>query len=389
MKRMTTEQFIDRAIAVHGDRYDYGRTEYVSSREAVVIDCPVHGEFQQRASSHLQGNGCPVCATDNRRSVKRELVSHKKRDTVSAFILKAQVVHDEKYDYSRVKYVNSRTKVEIVCPKHGSFLQTPSSHIQGHGCPKCGIDRICEKTLGTRSLSSWSPGARRKRELTNLQRYGAIRYLDSKEGRERLLQTLSSSEHRKKLSEINSSKKVLDKSRNTCMARYGYGSYMQQPSERVRMSQTMSDPEVRHQIYQTKKRNNSFVVSGPEQRLFELLIGTFGQDNVLRQHVDVRRYPFACDFYIPSEDLFIELNASWTHGGHFFDATSNDDIQTLSKWSNKKTAYYDNAVETWTVRDVLKRKTALDNNLRYVVFWDNNLSDAKAWLQRWIETHEI
>ena len=76
MKRMTTEQFIDRAIAVHGDRYDYGRTEYVSSREAVVIDCPVHGEFQQRASSHLQGNGCPVCATDNRRSVKRELVSH-------------------------------------------------------------------------------------------------------------------------------------------------------------------------------------------------------------------------------------------------------------------------------------------------------------------------
>lgn len=81
--------------------------------------------------------------------------------------------------------------------------------------------------------------------------------------------------------------------------------------------------------------------------------------------------------------------ASWTHGGHFFDATSNDDIQTLNKWSNKKTAYYDNAVETWTVRDVLKRKTALDNNLRYVVFWDNNLSDAKAWLQRWIETHEI
>lgn len=73
MKRMTTEQFIDRAIAVHGDRYDYGRTEYVSSREAVVIDCPVHGEFQQRASSHLQGNGCPVRATDNRRSVKREL----------------------------------------------------------------------------------------------------------------------------------------------------------------------------------------------------------------------------------------------------------------------------------------------------------------------------
>lgn len=386
---MTTEQFVDRAVTVHGDRYGYKHTEYVSSRESVVIDCPVHGQFQQRASSHLQGNGCPLCAADNRKGVKRKLIPHKKRDTTSTFISKSHAVHGKKYDYSRVKYVNSRTKVEIVCSKHGSFLQTPSSHVQGHGCPKCGIDQVREKTIGKRSSSSWSPDARRKRELTNLRRYGAIRYLDSKEGRARLSQALSSSEHRKKLSKINSSKTVLNKARNTCMARYGYGSYMQQPSERFRMSQIMLDPEVRHQIYQTKKRNNSFVVSGPEQKLLSLLVNVFGKDNVLHQYADDHRYPFTCDFYIPSEDLFIELNASWTHGGHFFDATSSEDTQVLSKWADKKTAYYDNAIDTWTVRDVLKRKTAEDNNLRYVVFWDNNLTDAKAWLQEWIKTHEI
>ena len=46
--------------------------------------------------------------------------------------------HNNKYDYSKVEYVNSSTKVCIICPEHGEFWQTPHKHLSGQGCPKCG-----------------------------------------------------------------------------------------------------------------------------------------------------------------------------------------------------------------------------------------------------------
>ena len=95
------------------------------------------------------------------------------------------------------------------------------------------------------------------------------------------------------------------------------------------------------------------------------------------------RYPFHCDFYIKSLDLFIELNASWVHGGHWFDSSNSEDIVKVqdfqSRLANGK-RFYEVALRIWTDRDVLKRDTAIRNNLRYLVFWDNNLDDFKSWL---------
>jgi hypothetical protein len=96
-------------------------------------------------------------------------------------------------------------------------------------------------------------------------------------------------------------------------------------------------------------------------------------------------YPFNCDFYIKSINTYIELNALWTHGGHFFNPDNEDDIKELKNRSElaKNSQYYRNSINVWTIDDIKKRDTAVANNLNYIVFWDNDLSDAKQWLKTW------
>lgn len=138
-KKLTTEEFIDKAIKVHGDRFSYGASEYISSREKIKITCKIHGIFEQTASSHLKGNGCNKCR-DAKRNPSKEKISTttKQVNPRDEFIRKAKIRHGEdKYDYSLVEYVNSSTNVTIVCREHGPFSQRPSHHTAGRGCPKC------------------------------------------------------------------------------------------------------------------------------------------------------------------------------------------------------------------------------------------------------------
>ena len=141
-KRMNTQSFIKKAIAVHGDKYDYSKVNYVRSSEPVCIICPEHREFMQTPNSHLSGHGCDRCA-DSRNGLKKRL-------TIEAFIERARQVHGNKYDYSRVVYVNNSTPVSIKCPVHGDFLQTPSDHLSGHGCKDCGHEETARKRRMTR-----------------------------------------------------------------------------------------------------------------------------------------------------------------------------------------------------------------------------------------------
>ena len=131
MKKINTEDFIEKAKEVHGDKYNYSKVKYVNNRTEVCIICPEHGEFWQKPFVHLKGNGCHKCSLNK----KRNLFS----DGREKFIKKAKKVHNDKYDYSKVDYVNARTKVCIICPEHGEFWQTPYVHIiSKYGCPKCG-----------------------------------------------------------------------------------------------------------------------------------------------------------------------------------------------------------------------------------------------------------
>ena len=117
-----------------------------------------------------------------------------------------------------------------------------------------------------------------------------------------------------------------------------------------------------------KRCNGTFKASYQEDAAYAMLCKKFGKDNVIRQYHS-KQYPFNCDFYVKPIDLYIECNFSWTHGGHWFDPSCESDQKKLQEWKDKHTKYYDNAIETWTVRDVKKRQIASINKVNYAVFW--------------------
>lgn len=129
-QKVTTEDFIKKSKAVHGDKYDYSKSVYVNSDTKVVVICPIHGEFMIAPIKHYNGQGCKKCGYA-KNGLNQTL-------TKEAFIVKARKVHGNKYDYSKVEYVNNQTKICIICPKHGEFWQTPNSHLNGRGCKTCG-----------------------------------------------------------------------------------------------------------------------------------------------------------------------------------------------------------------------------------------------------------
>lgn len=135
-RKLTTEEFIAKAREVHGYRYNYSKVEYINSRTKVCIICKEHGVFKQIAGKHLFGDGCPKCKSKN--------TGKKCRMSVSLFVEKSKKVHKNKYNYSKVEYINNRSKVCIICQIHGEFWQTPGSHLQGHGCPMCNFDALAK-----------------------------------------------------------------------------------------------------------------------------------------------------------------------------------------------------------------------------------------------------
>ena len=118
---------------------------------------------------------------------------------------------------------------------------------------------------------------------------------------------------------------------------------------------------------ETKKKNGSLNTSKCEDKAYELLRNVFPM--LIRQYRS-EVYPFNCDFYDPITEMYIEYNGCWTHNDHPFDETNEDDLKIVNKWKSKNTKFYDNAVKTWTVRDINKRNVAKSNNLNYVELWN-------------------
>lgn len=366
-KRLTTEEFIEKAKQVHNSKYDYSKTEYVSSRIKVIITCPEHGDFEQLPSSHLQGVGCPKCSriwTDEHKHNLQKSSRKSRGMTTEEWVEKARSIHGDKYDYSQTVYVNQRTNVKIICPIHGIFEQKADSHIRGCGCRLCGLQSDNHK-----GVHGWTDELYERIANTCMERYGATRYLDSDIGKAKISEIKSNPEYRQKMHNIIKSDVVQSKTKQTCLNKYG-------------VSSAMKLPITVDKAGNTKKMNGTWSTSKPEEDMYILLLDKFGVDDVERQYKDVR-YPFHCDFYIKSLDLFIELNATWLHGGHWFDRESFEDIEILNVWKSRLDAgkrFYEVAIDVWTVRDVKKRKIAIKNNINYVVFWKNDLSDFKQWL---------
>lgn len=122
--KKSTEQFIYQANKTHNNKYDYSKVNYINTDIKVTIICQEHGEFEQVPYHHLSGRGCPKCY-GNSKSNKED------------FLKKVNIIHNNKYDYSKVDYINAYTKITIICPKHGDFNQRPTNHLSGNGCPIC------------------------------------------------------------------------------------------------------------------------------------------------------------------------------------------------------------------------------------------------------------
>lgn len=131
--KLNTVKFIEKAKLKHGNKYDYSLVEYTKNNNYVKIVCPIHGVFEQKAGNHLFGFGCLNC------------VKNKKMNT-KEFIKKAQRVHGETYDYSSVDYIGSHIKIKIICKIHGTFEQSPTNHLSKNGCPICRYLKSAENT---------------------------------------------------------------------------------------------------------------------------------------------------------------------------------------------------------------------------------------------------
>jgi len=130
-----TKEFIEKARIVHGDRYDYSKVKYVGYNKKVTITCPDHGDFEQKLNEHKYGSGCPKCFG-------------KVRVTNETTLEQFREVQGDRYDYSKINCINTKTKVTITCLDHGDFEQTPNNHKQGNGCPKCrGLGLTAEELI--------------------------------------------------------------------------------------------------------------------------------------------------------------------------------------------------------------------------------------------------
>ncbi len=131
MKTKSIEKFIAECKLVHGDKYDYSKVQYINAWEDIEIICPVHKSFFQCPTSHRKGSECRKCSNVNRKNNILE-------KSLNKFLVDADDLYGDTYDYSQIKYLHSRTNINLVCDLHGSFPVTPEKHIKkGHYCPVC------------------------------------------------------------------------------------------------------------------------------------------------------------------------------------------------------------------------------------------------------------
>lgn len=139
-RKLTIDEFIEKARKIHGDKYDYSKVvaDCFSSKNKIPIICNNHNyEFFQQAGSHLRGCGCPICGNE-----KRQMI----RTSLKDFLLKSFEIHGNNFSYSKVDYKGSSNKVTTICNKCGTeFQQSPSKHLSGRGCPNCKLINLSKK----------------------------------------------------------------------------------------------------------------------------------------------------------------------------------------------------------------------------------------------------
>lgn len=308
-----------------------------------------------------------------------------KKLTQEQFIESAKSVHGDKYDYSKVVYCGSKEKIEIICPVHGAFFQKPNKHIsQRQGCPLCAKNHRLTKTDWIQkavlvhgdkydySLVDYK-GADKKVEIVCKKCGEHFEQLAGNhlKGKGCPVCRYDSLKNKNPMKTIDGKQHL----KETILNKYGVDNVAKSQHYRDIYSLT------KEKRISSLHKNGTFVVSKSEINAYRILCNIFGDSDIERQYSS-NEYPFLCDFYVTSRNMYIELNISWTHGHHWYGSDVNDDI-VYDKWLQKSftSNYYKNALVTWTKRDVNKRNIAMKHELNYVVFWDRNMYDFDEWIK--------
>lgn len=221
----------------------------------------------------------------------------------------------------------------------------------------------------------------KKYNETMLMKYGYTNPSRVKEIQEKTKQT-----NIKKYGSENvyASETIKEKIKETNLERYNETSWTKSKEGREFLKNFTNSEDFKDKQYETKKKNNSFNTSKIENKL-ELELKEMFPD--LETQYKSILYPFNCDFYIPSLNLYIEYNGTWTHGDKFFDKYDLKDLEKLNQWieKSKNSKFYKNAIETWTIRDINKLNIALDNNLNYIAWF--NQEQAYEWIEKYKENN--
>lgn len=256
--RETKEHFLEMAKKIHGNKYDYSKVEYVDTKTKVNIICAKHGNFLISPNAHLNGQGCKKCGIEQTHNAQRK--------TCEQFISEAKRIHGDKYDYSKVEYKNTDTKVCIICHKHGEFWQTPNKHLSGQGCKKCGI----EATSLVQSLTTESFIEKAKQIHGDKYDYSKVEY-----------------------------KGYDEKVKIICPI---HGEFEQTPDSHLQGSGC---------------RMCSNKLSKNEDEIYNFVCSLIGKENVVKSERNILKKHSEIDIFIPSKNIGIEYNGCRWHTEQF------------------------------------------------------------------------
>lgn len=278
----------------------------------------------------------------------------------------------------------SQCPVCPICGKELTYLKSKGRY-QYHCCSSCATrdPLVRSKTMATNKQKYGVPNVfdkespiREKTEHILLNKYGVKSMMKSpifyEKSRKTKLDKYGDENYvgdRLKAKELAiaryGSAKNYNKIKKTMMEKYGVESFLS--SDKV--NSIRNNKDVQQKIQNTKRIRHTFNTSSLEEKSYEILISILGKENVKRQYKSTE-YPYNCDFYVSTLNLYIECNYHWTHGRHPFNKDNDEDLHVLDIWKSKNTKYYNNAINTWTIRDVNKIKFAKLNKVNLKVFYD-------------------
>ena len=340
------DKFVTKSRLIHGDKYDYSKVDYVNIKTKVIIICPEHGEFNQLPSNHTSGKGCRQCGVNTRKTGLIE------------FINKANSVHNGKYDYSQSKYINTLTKLVVRCPEHGYFNISPNAHLsKKRGCSRCnGIYKLTNDEFINKAYEVHGDKFTYNSNYIDSQTKISIICPEHGEFKQKPTNHLKGQDCRKCFNEkrVKSLQQFIDEANSIHGFKYDYKNV---GYKTTRTKIGIICPE--HGEFKQKPTNHLKGNGCPKcsESKGERFIRNYLDSNKITftpqyKFKDCRnKYPLSFDFYLPEYKLCIEYNGiQHYHFNNFLHKTKSGFIQQ-QKNDNIKIGYcMENSIKLLTVR---------------------------------------